>query len=361
MSSRWRPCFAAAALVAAAAADPTRPTFPRAARPRAAPRPELIASSIVSAGDSGWEPGTVEEGATPRVNSPTPAPASTARSRSRPSKLQLSALEKKRAFVASLLCFFFGSFGAHHFYLGRNVAALQCLLTFNMLGFGMPLDLLSLRRHVRELTLAEEADAAALAQRGRYTLTTRVAPQSAATASQQQQAQQKAKRVGLFGFIWLLLRFAIRSIPQFVFGRWLGTMCARTLPDGVAGGLGSTPPQLLELEPSTHRPPCPMTRHSHACTLPTPASSGGRARRVAPCGWRGAGGVAERRDRRTATTVDGGADRVVRCDGPAGTRTPPPARGCVPSTRRVDSVGQRRCMRSLHATRSPASCCCSVP
>ena len=145
-----------------------------------------------------------------------------------------------RLLIAYLLWAFFGIFGAHHLYLGRNVAALQCLLTFNLLGFGMPLDLLSMRRYVRELTAAEAADAAALAQRGRYVPSAAVTsvgpPTAAATAAQQQAA--KARRVGLFGFVWLLLRFAIRSIPQFVFGRWLGTMCARTLPDGVAGGLG---------------------------------------------------------------------------------------------------------------------------
>lgn len=241
---QWRPCrsFALLALVVAASADPARPSLPRASRLRGAPRPELVASSVVSAGDSGWEAGAVEEGAKPKSETPAPAPAAAATSR-RTSKPQLSVLEKKRAFVASLLCFFFGSFGAHHLYLGRNVAALQCLLTFNLLGFGMPLDLLSMRRYVRELTAAEAADAAALAQRGRYVpaaaVTTVGPPKAAATAAQQQEQQAaKARRVGLFGFVWLLLRFAIRSIPQFVFGRWLGTMCARTLPDGVAGGLG---------------------------------------------------------------------------------------------------------------------------
>ena len=240
--SRWRPCrsLALLALVVAASADPARPSLPRASRRL---RPELVALGVVSAGDSDWEPGSVEEGAKPKSETPAPAPATAATHRRASKPPQLSVLEKKRAFVASLLCFFLGSFGAHHLYLGRNVAALQCLLTFNLLGFGMPLDLLSMRRYVRELTAAEAADAAALAQRGRYVpsaAVTSVGPPTAAATAAQQQAQQaaKARRVGLFGFVWLLLRFAIRSIPQFVFGRWLGTMCARTLPDGVAGGLG---------------------------------------------------------------------------------------------------------------------------
>jgi TM2 domain-containing membrane protein YozV len=62
--------------------------------------------------------------------------------------------------VASLLCIFLGGFGAHHLYLGRNVAALRCLLTFNYFGLGAPLDLLRMRRYVRELGAAEAALAA---------------------------------------------------------------------------------------------------------------------------------------------------------------------------------------------------------
>ena len=61
---------------------------------------------------------------------------------------------------AGLLCIFLGGFGAHHLYLGRNVAALQCLLTFNYFGLGAPLDLLRMRRYVRELGAAEAALAA---------------------------------------------------------------------------------------------------------------------------------------------------------------------------------------------------------
>ena len=39
--------------------------------------------------------------------------------------------------------------------------------------------------------------------------------------------------MGVFGFVGVLLRFALRMVPQFVFGRWLGTMCARVVVDSV--------------------------------------------------------------------------------------------------------------------------------
>ena len=61
------------------------------------------------------------------------------------------ASSSRRLLIATLLCIFCGGLGAHHLYLGRNVAALQCLLTFNYFGLGLPLDLLRMRGYVREL------------------------------------------------------------------------------------------------------------------------------------------------------------------------------------------------------------------
>ena len=46
-------------------------------------------------------------------------------------------VRSRRLMIAMLLCVFFGGFGVHHIYLGRNVAALQCLLTFNYFGSGL--------------------------------------------------------------------------------------------------------------------------------------------------------------------------------------------------------------------------------
>ena len=69
----------------------------------------------------------------------------------------------RRAFVAYLLWFFFGIFGAHHLYLGRNRAALLCSITVGGSGFGLLLDAIRMPRYVRELGLAEDAAAAAAA------------------------------------------------------------------------------------------------------------------------------------------------------------------------------------------------------
>ena len=135
--------------------------------------------------------------------------------------------------VASLLCIFLGGFGAHHLYLGRNVAALRCLLTFNYFGLGAPLDLLRMRRYVRELGAAE----AALAAGAAGPAAAAPIPKAAAPGvkgvkggegdtSRSFAVAAKRRRVGLFGCIGVLLRFALRMVPQYVFGRWLGTMSA---------------------------------------------------------------------------------------------------------------------------------------
>ena len=198
---------------------------------RAVPPPRLV-SDLIALSDTdrltGKRPYALEEGsrgaATSQAVVVKQAPGAASSSR--------------RLLVASLLCIFLGSFGAHHLYLGRNVAALQCLLTFNYFGLGAPLDLWRMRRWVREINAAEAAEAA-----GEAGAAGAAAPGSGKEAAApgvkvgeggEGGAEVAARRrVGLFGFIGVLLRFALRMVPQYVFGRWLGTMSGRVVADTV--------------------------------------------------------------------------------------------------------------------------------
>jgi TM2 domain-containing membrane protein YozV len=225
-------CATMIALVLVAAADSSdsaRPvrvqSHPRLRR--AVPPPRLV-SELVALSEAATEKSTVrrphalEEGSGGATTSQAVIVQSPG-----------AASSSRRLLVASLLCIFFGSFGAHHLYLGRNVAALQCLLTFNYIGLGAPLDLLRMRRYVRELGDAE----AALAAGAAGPAAAAPIPKAAAPGvkgvkggegdtSRSFAVAAKRRRVGLFGCIGVLLRFALRMVPQYVFGRWLGTMSA---------------------------------------------------------------------------------------------------------------------------------------
>ena len=215
-----------ALLVMAAAADSSDTARRVHVQPRrllrAVPPPRLLALSEAVADNSivrQHAAGALEEGSA-HNEAVHPAVA-----------VQQPGATSRRLLIASLLCLFFGGFGAHHLYLGRNVAALQCLLTFNYFGLGMPFDLLRMRRLVRELNAAEAAEAAeAAGAAGGAAHPVRRGASGAAAADGKEAAQ---RRLGLFGCLAVLLRLAVRMVPQFVFGRWLGTMSARALPDAM--------------------------------------------------------------------------------------------------------------------------------
>ena len=52
------------------------------------------------------------------------------------------ALSEKRILPALLLCFFFGVFGAHRFYVGKTTSGIVQLLTLGGLGIWMLVDLI---------------------------------------------------------------------------------------------------------------------------------------------------------------------------------------------------------------------------
>ena len=52
------------------------------------------------------------------------------------------ALSEKRILPALLLCFFFGVFGAHRFYVGKTMSGIVQLLTLGGLGIWMLVDLI---------------------------------------------------------------------------------------------------------------------------------------------------------------------------------------------------------------------------
>ena len=207
-------------LAAADSSDTTRParvqSHPRLRRAVPPPRltSELVALSEAATESTVRRPYALEEGS-----------GGAATSQAAVVQPPGSASSSRRILVASLLCIFLGGLGAHHLYLGRNVAALKCLLTFNYFGLGVPLDLLSMRRYVRELGAAEAARAVGDAP-----------PLKAAAPGgkgSKGDAELTRRRVGVFGFIGVLLRFALRMVPQYVFGRWLGTLSARVVGDSV--------------------------------------------------------------------------------------------------------------------------------
>lgn len=50
----------------------------------------------------------------------------------------------KNKWVAFLLCFFFGIFGAHKFYEGKTGTGILYILTMGLLGFGVIIDLITI-------------------------------------------------------------------------------------------------------------------------------------------------------------------------------------------------------------------------
>jgi len=51
-------------------------------------------------------------------------------------------MSEKKIVVAMILCFFFGVFGAHRFYVGKTASAIVQLLTLGGLGIWMLIDLI---------------------------------------------------------------------------------------------------------------------------------------------------------------------------------------------------------------------------
>lgn len=51
-------------------------------------------------------------------------------------------ISNKSRLVAFLLCYIFGMFGAHRFYVGKNVTAIFYILTFGLFGIGLLVDTL---------------------------------------------------------------------------------------------------------------------------------------------------------------------------------------------------------------------------
>lgn len=51
-------------------------------------------------------------------------------------------ISKKSRLVAFLLCYIFGLFGAHRFYVGKTYTAVLYIFTFGLFGIGLIVDLL---------------------------------------------------------------------------------------------------------------------------------------------------------------------------------------------------------------------------
>lgn len=51
-------------------------------------------------------------------------------------------ISNKSRLVAFLLCYIFGMFGAHRFYVGKKVTAVLYILTFGLFGVGLLIDTL---------------------------------------------------------------------------------------------------------------------------------------------------------------------------------------------------------------------------
>ena len=53
-------------------------------------------------------------------------------------------ISSKSRLVAFLLCYIFGMFGAHRFYVGKKVSAVFYILTFGLFGIGLLVDTLKI-------------------------------------------------------------------------------------------------------------------------------------------------------------------------------------------------------------------------
>jgi len=53
-----------------------------------------------------------------------------------------SGVSEKKILPAFLLCFLFGGFGAHRFYVGKTGTGVLWLLTFGLLGIGALIDMI---------------------------------------------------------------------------------------------------------------------------------------------------------------------------------------------------------------------------
>jgi len=53
-------------------------------------------------------------------------------------------ISKKSRLVAFLLCYIFGMFGAHRFYVGKKITAVIYILTMGLFGIGLLVDTLKI-------------------------------------------------------------------------------------------------------------------------------------------------------------------------------------------------------------------------
>lgn len=53
-------------------------------------------------------------------------------------------ISKKSRLVAFLLCYIFGMFGAHRFYVGKTYTAVLYIFTFGLFGIGLIVDLFNI-------------------------------------------------------------------------------------------------------------------------------------------------------------------------------------------------------------------------
>ena len=53
-------------------------------------------------------------------------------------------ISKKSRLVAFLLCYIFGMFGAHRFYVGKTYTAILYIFTFGLFGIGLIVDLFNI-------------------------------------------------------------------------------------------------------------------------------------------------------------------------------------------------------------------------
>lgn len=56
----------------------------------------------------------------------------------------MSEYSNKNGFFAFLLCIFFGPFGFHRFYVGKNISGVFYIFTFGFLGVGWIVDVVKL-------------------------------------------------------------------------------------------------------------------------------------------------------------------------------------------------------------------------
>ena len=210
------------------------------------PRPMLRASS------------TPSPDAAPIAQSPPPPPAAAVASSS-------ALTQWRRGLIAYVLLFFFGVFGTHHLYLGRNRAALLCSISLGQSGLGLVADAFRIPRYVRELALAEAAAAGAGAPAstsleeplhataeialpstdtdapaaGSSLATPGYAPVSRAAGLSAAAGSGAADGPPL-GVVSASIRLLWRLLPRMALGVWITFHLQRLLPDAIGSSVGNS-------------------------------------------------------------------------------------------------------------------------